>query len=103
MYHFIMFNKLKQFKELRSQAKTLQSALKDEKVEIEKHGVKIVMDGNQEIISIDVSVDLFSGDKKRDLENAIKDGMNSAIEKTKRVMAQKMQSMGGLEGLGLGK
>ena len=98
-----MFNKLKQFKELRSQAKTLQSALKDEKVEIEKHGVKIVMDGNQEIISIDVSVDLFSGDKKRDLENAIKDGMNSAIEKTKRVMAQKMQSMGGLEGLGLGK
>ena len=103
MYHFIMFNKLKQFKELRSQAKTLQSALKDEKVEIEKHGVKIVMDGNQEIISIDVSVDLLSGDKKRDLENAIKDGMNSAIEKTKRVMAQKMQSMGGLEGLGLGK
>jgi len=98
-----MFNKLKQFKELRSQAKTLQNALKEEKVEVEKQGVKIVMDGNQEIISCDVSVDLLSPEKKGDLEYAIKSANNAAIEKTKRVMAQKMQSMGGLDQFGLGK
>lgn len=98
-----MFNKLKQFKDLRSQAKTLQNALKEETVEVEKSGVKIVMDGNQEITSIDVSPDLLSPDKKQQLESAIKSANTSAIEKTKRVMAQKMQSMGGMDQFGLGK
>jgi len=36
-----MFNKLKQFKDLRNQAKTLQNALAQESVEYEKSGVKI--------------------------------------------------------------
>jgi DNA-binding protein YbaB len=97
-----MFNKLKQFKDLRSQAKTLQNALKEETVEVEKGGVKIVMDGNQEITNIDVSSDLLSPEKKQDLEKAIKDANTSAIEKTKKVMAQKMQSMGGMDQFGLG-
>jgi len=97
-----MFNKLKQFKDLRSQAKTLQNALKEEIVEIEKHGVKITMNGNQEIVSVNVNSDLLSPDKKNQLENAIKDANNSAIEKTKHVMAQKMQSMGGFDQFGLG-
>ncbi|OIO49384.1 MAG: hypothetical protein CO042_04370 [Parcubacteria group bacterium CG_4_9_14_0_2_um_filter_41_8] len=97
-----MFNKLKQFKDLRSQAKTLQSALSEESVEVEKHGVKIIMNGNQEITSVNVSPDLMNPNKKQDIENAIKDANNSAIEKTKRVMAQKMQSMGGLDQFGLG-
>ena len=97
-----MFNKLKQFKDLRSQAKTLQSALSEESVEVEKHGVKIIMNGNQEITSVNVSPDLLNPNKKQNIENAIKDANNSAIEKTKRVMAQKMQSMGGLDQFGLG-
>ena len=96
-----MFNKLKQFKDLRSQAKTLQNALKEETVEVEKHGVKIVMDGNQEIQNIDINTDMLSPDKKQNLEKAIKDANTQAIEKTKRVMAQKMQSMGGLDQFGL--
>ena len=36
-----MFNKLKQFKDLRSQAKTMQDALAKESVTEEKNGVKI--------------------------------------------------------------
>lgn len=97
-----MFNKLKQFKDLRSQAKQLQSALGEEKVEAEKGGVKIVMDGNQEIVFVDVNESLLSPEKKKDLEKAIKDANSAAIEKTKRVMAHKMQSMGGLDQFGLG-
>ena len=97
-----MFNKLKQFKDLRSQAKQLQNALKQETIEVEKRGVKIVMDGNQEIVSYTVASDLLFPDKKSDLEKALKDANNAAIEKTKRVMAQKMQSMGGLDKFGLG-
>jgi len=97
-----MFNKLKQFKELRSQAKTLQNALKEETVTCEKDGVSITMDGNQEIMAIDISPALLSPGKKLRLENAIKDANTAAIEKTKRIMAKKMQSMGGFEQFGLG-
>jgi len=98
-----MFNKLKQFKELRTQAKTLQNALKEETVSVESGGVKITMDGNQEITVVDVSPSLLSPEKKQALENAIKDANNAAIEKTKRIMAKKMQSMGGFDQFGLGK
>jgi len=97
-----MFNKLKQFKDLRSQAKTMQNALKEEKVEIEKNGIKIVMDGNQEILSLEIDSSLMSPERKHDLEARLREAGNSAIEKTKRVMADKMQKMGGFEGLGLG-
>ncbi len=81
----------------------MQNALKEEKVEVEKGGVKITMDGNQEIISCSVDSGLLTGEKKSQLENAVKDAMNAAIEKTKKVVAQKMQKMGGFEQFGLGK
>lgn len=84
-----MFNKLKQFKDLRSQAKTLQNALKEETIEVEKGGVTITMDGNQEITNVNVSSGLLTPEKKQDLEKAIKDANTSAIEKTKRIMAKK--------------
>ncbi|MCK5491138.1 MAG: YbaB/EbfC family nucleoid-associated protein, partial [Candidatus Pacebacteria bacterium] len=49
-----MFNKLKQFKDLRSQAKTMQDALSGESVTIEKKGIKIVMNGNMEITELNI-------------------------------------------------
>lgn len=99
-----MFNKLKQFRDLRSQAKTLQNALKEEKIELERGGVKIIMDGNQEILAFQITdSNLLSPARKQELENKLREAANAAIEKTKRVMAEKMKSMGGLEGLGLGK
>ncbi|MDP3995600.1 MAG: YbaB/EbfC family nucleoid-associated protein [Patescibacteria group bacterium] len=97
-----MFNKLKQFKDLRNQAKTLQSALAEETVEAEKGGVKIIMNGNQEITSVTVSPELLSPNKKQEIESAIKDANSAAIDKAKRVMAKKMQSMGGLDQFGMG-
>ncbi|MBI4122638.1 MAG: YbaB/EbfC family nucleoid-associated protein [Parcubacteria group bacterium] len=99
-----MFNKLKQFKDLRSKAKTLQNALKEEKVELEKGGIRIVMDGNQDVVSYSITdSSLLAPARKRDVEERLKEATNAAIEKTKRVMAQKMQAMGGFENFGLGK
>lgn len=89
-----MFNKLKQFKDLRSQAKTLQNALADEIITEEKNGVKAVMNGNLEIISITVNDSLT----KESLEKTLADCLNGAIKKTQRIMAKKMQEMGGLSG-----
>lgn len=91
-----MFNKLKHLKDLRSQAKTMQNALAAESITIEKGGIKIIMNGNMEIISITVNENL----SKDSLEGMLTDCINEAIKKTQRLMAQKMQEMGGLPNLG---
>lgn len=91
-----MFNKLKQFKDLRSQAKTMQDVLAQETITIDKKGVKITMDGNMKIKSLSTP----EGLKKDSLDNILKEAINEAIKKTQRIMAQKMQEMGGFPGLG---
>jgi DNA-binding protein YbaB len=90
-----MFSKLKQFKDLRSQAKTMQSALAEEKVTEEKNGVKITLNGNLEILELSINPDL----EKSAQEEALKSCFNSSIKKAQKLMAKKMQEMGGMPGL----
>lgn len=91
-----MFSKLKQYKDLRSQAKTMQDALSEESVTIEKKGVKITMDGNMKVksVKIEEAVD------KKTIEEASMECFNEAVKKTQKIMAQKMQEMGGFPGMG---
>lgn len=91
-----MFNKLKHLKDLRNQAKTMQNALAEEKISIERGGVKVTMNGNMEITSISINEDLA----KDSLEGILTDCVNEAIKKTQKIMAQKIQEMGGFPGLG---
>lgn len=90
-----MFNKLKQFKDLKSQAKIMQDALATEKVSEEKGGVTITMNGNMEVLS----VTLESGMTKEAVESGVKNCMNDTIKKAQRLMAKKLQDMGGFPGL----
>lgn len=87
-----MFSKLKQFKDLRSQAKTLQSKLATEVVEASAAWgkIKMAMNGNQEVLSVTVDVELLSSKEK--IEGAIKDVVNDAIKKVQRVMAEKLRN-----------
>ncbi len=87
-----MFSKLKQYKDLRNQAKTLQNALSQESVSLEKNGISVTINGNLEITALTINSEL----SKDRLENSLKDLMNDGIKKVQRIMAQKMQSMGGL-------
>jgi len=91
-----MFNKLKHLKDLRSQAKMMQDILAQEIITVEKSGVKITMNGNMEIVSVSIEEEI----NKEKLEGIMKENINDAIKKTQRVMAQKMQEMGGIPGLG---
>ncbi len=91
-----MFGKLKQLKDLRSQAKTMQSALAGEKVDLEKNGIKISMNGNMEVTDMKIESDL----SKEEIARISKDLFNDAVKKTQRIMAKKMQEMGGFPGLG---
>jgi len=90
-----MFNKLKQFQDLRHQAKTMQSALSQETVSEEKNGVKVVLNGNMEILSLSLNESL----NKSAQEDALKDCLNNALKKTQKLMAKKLQDMGGIPGL----
>lgn len=90
-----MFSKLKQFKDLRSQAKTMQSALAEEKVTEEKNGVKVTLNGNLEILELSINPDL----DKSAQEEALKSCFNNSIKKAQKLMAKKMQEMGGMPGL----
>ncbi len=92
-----MFQKLKQIKDLRSQAKTMQSALATESITTEKGGVTISLDGNLEISKVMIA----DGMTKAQIEKAVQESVNDAIKKAQKVIAQKMQEMGGLEKLGL--
>lgn len=89
-----MFSKLKQFKELRRQAKTLQSTLSEEKIEASAAWgkIKMVMDGNQEVQSVIVDPELLS--RKEKLEEAIKEVTNEAVKKAQRKMAEKIKQGG---------
>ncbi|MBI5221923.1 MAG: YbaB/EbfC family nucleoid-associated protein [Candidatus Magasanikbacteria bacterium] len=91
-----MFNKLKQFKDLRSQGKKLQNTLSEEKTTVSSGGVSLTMDGNLRIISIDISAELLNPDKKEKLQNAIKDAHEEALKRMQKVMAMKVREMGGL-------
>ncbi|MBU0897554.1 YbaB/EbfC family nucleoid-associated protein [Patescibacteria group bacterium] len=90
-----MFNKLKQFKDLRNQAKTIQNALAGETTTVEKNGIKVVINGNMEITQININESLA----KNNLEKTLTDCLNEAIKKTQRLMAKKIQEMGGIQGL----
>ena len=90
-----MFNKLKQIKDLRSQAKTMQNALSGESVTVEKSGIKMIMNGNMEITEFTASDDIT----KEALLQLTPSIVNDGIKDVQKIMAKKMQEMGGIPGL----
>lgn len=95
-----MFEKLKQFKDLRDQAKRMQEMLAQETVYHDWHGkINLVMDGNQKIISVDINPELLDPEKKEELQKGLAECFNEAVKKAQMAAARKMQSLGGLGGL----
>lgn len=93
-----MFNKLKQFKDLKDRAKQIQSALAEERAEGSSgwtDKVKVVMDGNQQILSVSIDPGLLQDKSK--LEGMIKDATNDAIGKIQKIMATKLKDIGGMD------
>lgn len=89
-----MFNPLKNLgdlKAMRDQALTIQQALSQEQVAVEKDGVYVVMTADQKILEL--KIDGASVPR-------VKEAINEAIKKSQQVAAQKLQEMsGGLGGL----
>ena len=82
---------------MRQQAKQLQRELEKEEETYEKGGIKVKVNGAQEILYIE-----FDGEKKEELVKVI----NDAMKRVQKKAAKKMLEMGGgLSGLlgGFGK
>lgn len=81
-----MFQKLKQLKKL----KDIQKSLGKEKMDVEKDGVRVTINGNIEIESITLNPEL---DVNRQ-EKVLRDCINDAVKKIQFVVAQKMSEFG---------
>ena len=80
-----MFEKLKQIGKLRE----VQKSLEEEKVETEKKGTRLVINGNIKVVDISLNPEL----EKDEQEKALVECFNEGVEKIKSSMAQKFQSM----------
>jgi len=81
-----MFDKLKQINELRK----MQSILKDEVIEYEKNGIKIVLNGKMELIEIKLNPEYDISTQERKLKEAFQ----GAMQKAQMQIAQKMMGKG---------
>lgn len=69
--------------------------LKNIHIEAEAPGIKVVVNGEQEIISIDISPDV----DREQLSTLLKDALNRALKKAQIVSSEKMQAVMGEMGL----
>ena len=89
-----LFSKLNQIKDLKEQAKNLQNQLSQESVTVEKHGVLLIMDGNQKIVKLDINQEYLLPEKKEQLESLLIDLHDDAIKRVQRLMAEKLRASG---------
>lgn len=85
-----MLDKLKNLYKLKQDAQRIKDELAKEKVEVENHGIKIIMNGNQEVESIILISDLPIETQQRYL----KETFNEAVKKVQKLMAEKMMKGG---------
>ena len=88
-----MFNKLKQFKEMRDQGKHMK-AMMDNIVVVGggvNNTVMITMNGSHEVLGVEVQ----EGADKATLERAIKDAIDDANKKLQSELMKVMQANGG--------
>jgi DNA-binding protein YbaB len=93
-----MFNKLKQFKDMRASAKKAQEILSSEVVTGQGAWGKIIikMTGTFDVQTVTVDDTLLG--KKEDLENGIRDAFNDAVKKVQFVLFKKRKELEDLQG-----
>jgi hypothetical protein len=93
-----VFSKLKQFKDMRHNAKRAQDILGSEIVEGQAAWgkVKVSMSGTFDCKSVTVDEALIG--KKSELENALKDAINDGVKKVQFVLFKKRKELEGIQG-----
>ncbi len=78
---FNPFGALGDLQKLRQQAQQMQQSLQQERVVVDKNGVRVIVRGDQIIESVEID---------GVIENRIADAINEAIKKTQELAARKL-------------
>ncbi len=98
-----MFDKIKDLYNLQKQAKQIKKELSNIHIEAENDGVKVIINGEQEVILVEISAE--APQDKTELGKAIAKCFNKALKKSQQIAAERMRGVMGESGLGnlLGK
>lgn len=89
-------SKAKDMFKLQKQAKKIKKELKNIHVEAEAEGVEVVVNAEQEVISISIAEEV----PREKIPALITDALNRAMKKAQIVAAEKMQAVMGQMGMG---
>ena len=92
-----MFNKLKQFKDMRQNAKKAQTILSAETVHGQGAWGKVTIDMTGAFEVKDVHIDVSLLEKKEELEKGVKDAIADAVKKVQFVLFKKRKDLEGLQ------
>ena len=89
-----MLDKMKQVMEMKKQADRIKRELEAALIESNKvNGIKIAINGAQEIKSIEIEEEMITGQDKQKFESNLVQSVNSAIKESQELAAQKMKSV----------
>jgi len=91
-------NKFKDLYKFQKQAKEIKEKLQNTHIEAEVEGVSVTVDGQQEIIKVQISDSAYE-DKKKIEGNLVK-ALNKAIKRSQQIGAEQMKGVMGEMGMG---
>ena len=97
-----MFDKMKELMEMKKQADQIKRELDAITIEYnDVRSIKIVINGSQDIKSLEIEEGLLNPANKKRLESDLLRSINGAVKKSQQMAAQKMKNLlpGGFPGL----
>jgi DNA-binding YbaB/EbfC family protein len=95
-----MFDKMKQFMEMKKQADAIKKELEATQLEVnDVRGIKVKINGAQYFQAIEIDDNFLKPENKKKLELELLRSLNSAVKKSQQAAAQKMKSV--MPGLGM--
>lgn len=96
-----MFDKAKDMYKLQKQAREIKGKLKNTHIEAEHEGVTVIINGEQEVVKIQITEDAMANKAK--LEENLEKCFNKAVKKSQQIGAEMMKAvMGDLNLPGMG-
>lgn len=96
-----MFEKAKDVYKMQKQARQVKKQLANTHIEAEQEGVKITINGEQEVVEVSISEEALKDGKK--LEKNLLQTFNKAVKKSQQIGAEMMKDiMGDLNFPGMG-
>lgn len=94
-----MFGKAKELYDFQKKARQIQKELKAEIIEKEVGAVKVKINGEQQIQSVEIDPELIDINSINELEKDVKSAVEQAISESQKIAADKMKDITG--GLGI--